>query len=1239
MKIQTKFSTLILMVILITGIAAITISALVSKNMIETEVYNHLENVAISRARHIETLLERHKEVVKILATENTFSELVTNQNDIQSVASANQRIKALIQSEKIFSRIRVLDKKGDVVVSSHLHLGIDNHGNAEIFTHGKEEVYIRDIHISMMTNTIVFSISAPIVVNGEFAGILIINIEAQEELYEITTDRTGLGKTGEIYLINKEGYMITPSRFVDDTFLKVKADSKKVREWLSDGEEIERPEIERYENYRGQMVIGAHRTIKDMDWCLLAERDAKEPFVPVDVLVTMLFWFIFLLLGIGIIVALVLTETVTHPILRLHKKVHEIKAGNWDYQVNIDSKDEIGEFSRSFDSMAARLRKSEEDLKEHRDALEATVAERTVELDQRHQALQDSQARLDNILESLDIGIALISPQMQIVQLNRKMREWFPSLNIDEHPLCVDKPLKAFCNDCPSSKTLQDGKLHETIIDKSVGNKIINYRLVSTPLLDAKGNVVAAIEMVEDITKRLHVEKRIQKSEERFRKVFEEAPLGMVITTVETDIFTVNQKFCKMLGYTQQELMEMRVADITYPEDIPKSREQIAKMLTQERPSFQMDKRYVKKNGQLIWGNVTASCFYDEDNTPIYCLAMIEDITQRKQAEEELRKLSLAIEQSPSILVITDIDGKIEYVNPKFTQITGYTVSQAIGKNPRILKSNKQSTEFYKALWDKILSGKEWRGEIQNKKKDGTVYWESVSISSMKDAENNITHFIKVAEDITERKRGEESLKQAKKAAEAANRAKSEFLANMSHEIRTPLNAIIGFSDLLFSMITDKKHKSYLSSIQTAGKTLLTLINDILDLSKIEAGRLEIQSEPINPTLILTELEQIFAAKIAEKRLEFIVEIDKDFPPALVLDETRLRQVLLNLIGNAIKFTEQGYIKLSLYKRSQENDSSKVDLIIVVADTGIGIPDDQHETIFEAFQQQEGQSTRKYGGTGLGLAITKRLVCLMNGQISVRSQEKQGSEFEIILRNVEVHTLALPARDEAVDFKNIAFEPARVLVVDDIESNRVLLREWLEQFNLEVIEAEDGQSGLLFAKEYQPALILMDIKMPIMDGYEATLKLKKNPSTQQIPVIALTASALLSEQSQIKAYGFDAYLFKPLSISELLSELSRYLKHKVVESFTKTADDDSLPNLSDIPELEQCQSEWEEIHDGLDLEEIKQFAQKINKIGQEYHISQFCSYGECLCEFVQTFDFEEIEKQLNEFPAMIGKH
>jgi PAS domain S-box-containing protein len=380
---------------------------------------------------------------------------------------------------------------------------------------------------------------------------------------------------------------------------------------------------------------------------------------------------------------------------------------------------------------------------------------------------------------------------------------------------------------------------------------------------------------------------------------------------------------------------------------------------------------------------------------------SLVQHLQKRFAAEEKIRQLSTAVEQSPSTVVITDIQANIEYVNPKFTQITGYTPEEVIGQNPHILKSGEQSLEFYQAFWNTILSGEEWRSEFHNKKKNGTLYWESASISCIKNAVGKITHFVKVAEDITERKRAEEALKKAKEDAELASRAKSEFIANMSHEIRTPLNAVLGFSELLSLRITDSEHKSYLDAIGLAGENLLMLINDVLDLAKIEAGHLEIQYEEVNLEVIFDELKQIFALKLSEKNLVFVVEIDEELPYTLMLDEIRLRQVLLNLVGNAIKFTEKGSIKLDAQKQTDKH--GKLDLIISVADTGIGIPENQQDRIFETFQQLDGQSTRKYGGTGLGLALCKRLVKLMNGHISVESKVGGGSIFEISLPDVEV--------------------------------------------------------------------------------------------------------------------------------------------------------------------------------------------------------------------------------------------
>ncbi|MCP4697754.1 MAG: response regulator [Gammaproteobacteria bacterium] len=493
--------------------------------------------------------------------------------------------------------------------------------------------------------------------------------------------------------------------------------------------------------------------------------------------------------------------------------------------------------------------------------------------------------------------------------------------------------------------------------------------------------------------------------------------------------------------------------------------------------------------------------------------------------------------------------------------------------------------------------------------------------------------------------------LQKRSEAAEAASHAKSEFLTNMSHEIRTPMNAIIGFSELLATLITDKKQQTYLQSIQGAGKTLLTLINDILDLSKIEAGKLEMHYEASDPRMLFDEIKQIFSLKALTKKLDFIVDIDTSLPYALVLDETRLRQVLLNLVGNAVKFTEKGRITLSVRKIDKEHDHGKADLLISVEDTGIGIPKNQQTLIFESFRQQNGQSTRKYGGTGLGLSISKRLVEMMNGEISVKSVAGAGSVFQVTLRNVTVSAAcATKTRAAPSGLKKTVFARARVLVVDDAESNRNLISEWLIQANLEVAMAENGRQALLLAEEYQPEVIFMDLRMPVMDGYEAAKELKKNQQTRKIPIIALTAFVISEEEkTKLKAHvEFDGCLFKPVTMDELFGELSRHLapaeksaasSPRHIELLEKQeeetiSDPDGLARILE----EEILPAYQEPDGGFDMDAIEEFAQKLLELGKKHQVRGLRDYASRLLEYLDSFDLENIIAALVEFPQIVKR-
>ena len=478
------------------------------------------------------------------------------------------------------------------------------------------------------------------------------------------------------------------------------------------------------------------------------------------------------------------------------------------------------------------------------------------------------------------------------------------------------------------------------------------------------------------------------------------------------------------------------------------------------------------------------------------------------------------------------------------------------------------------------------------------------------------------------------------KETAERANQAKSEFLANMSHEIRTPMNAIVGFSELLSENIRSPKQRQQILAIRSSGQTLLSLVNDVLDLSKIEAGKLETVSETIDFRELIETTGMLFEKRAEEKCLAFTVEVDSRVPSHLRLDALRTRQILLNLLGNAFKFTAEGSVKLHVSSLPDLNDASLHTLSITVTDTGQGIAENEQEQIFDRFYQtsqtKDNASPQGLRGTGLGLSICRSLTELMGGTLTVSSEVGKGSTFTLILPGIS-SPVASPASRSLPD--QITLKPASILVVDDIETNRTLLEDFLAGQGHEVHLATNGIEALKQVRENRPQIILMDIRMPVMDGRKTREELQKDLALRHIPVIAVTASSLLKNESDI-VQNFDGFLRKPFSRKELEEVLSRFLPLEELEMPTSSPEEVILEKIPEPPaQLSQWLAEkTTQAHDLADLQSIQDttsFADELTQAADLHSYPPLSEYASRLHLAAELLDFDEMSLLLRAFPDL----
>ena len=654
--------------------------------------------------------------------------------------------------------------------------------------------------------------------------------------------------------------------------------------------------------------------------------------------------------------------------------------------------------------------------------------------------------------------------------------------------------------------------------------------------LLDEMAADIAfSLEYNEQEEQRKQAETKLAESEKHFRLFYENAPILYQSLDIEGSILEVNNMWLKTLGYQREEVVGHSIEEYLTEESIGILQEAFPKFLATGRVHNVEYELVSKKKGKVV---VVVEGLIATDKSGKFqrTHCVLHNVTERRHAEQQIRLLSRSVEQSPVSVMITDPDGRLMYVNPKFTEVTGYSMEEVIGKNPSLLKSGEHPPSFFKKLWDTILSGNEWRGEFRNKKKNGEIYWDSSTISPILNEKGDIAYFVGVQEDVTEKKRLHDELVKAKEKAEESDRLKSAFLANISHEIRTPMNGILGFMDLLREPELEEGTKNrYIDIINKSGERLMATINDIIEISKLEAGQLQIQISDIDITAMMDYLYGFFKHQADEKGIQLKINNRLSGMDALIkADRQKLEGVLINLIRNAIKFTREGFVEFG-------NRLEDGQLLFYIRDTGVGIPADRLKAIFDRFVQADLKLTRTYEGSGLGLSIAKGYTELLGGKIEVESEEGKGSTFNFFIpfQPAESHARKTVATSLS---KGEPGGKKLILIAEDDEISNILLEEIFAEGDFKLLHTVTGEDAVKACKEHSDIdLILMDIRMPGMNGIEATQQIRK--FNKKVSILAQTAYAMPGDKENALEAGCNDYISKPIDKQLLLAKINRLLR------------------------------------------------------------------------------------------------